>query len=406
MPVYDYKAITKDGKKLAGLVEAETENLAKIKLRSAGHYPVNLKVSTKSNAPSQQFNLSQLLERVRPEEIHIFTRQLATLLDAGIPLLGALDAIAEQTENQGFKKVLFRIKESINEGQSFADSLSENPRLFSSIYVNMIRAGEASGTLDVVLERLADFGESQQALTGKLKAALVYPIFMGIIGTAILILLITYIVPNITQVFNDMDKALPTPTLLLLALSDTLISYWWALLIIAGCAIMCIKAALKQPWGRSWGDLFKLKVPIIGSVIQKVILARFAATLGSLLKSDVDLITSLQIVHALVNNCHIASVIQKTIEDVRKGNSMTKSLTGSPWFPPMLVQMIGVGEQSGSMGKMLDKAAGAYQREVETAVTAMTSLIEPIMIAGMGIAVGFVVLSILLPIFEMNQMIG
>lgn len=406
MPVYDYKAITKDGKKMAGLVEAETENLAKAKLRSAGHYPVSLKVSNKSNTSSQQFNLSQLLERIGSEEIHTFTRQLATLLDAGIPLLSALDAIAEQAENQGLKKVLFKIKESVNEGQSLADSLADNPRLFSSIYVNMIRAGEASGTLDMVLERLADFGESQQALSGKLRAALVYPIFMGIIGTAILFLLITYIVPNITQVFNDMDKALPTPTLLLLALSHALISYWWVLLIIAACIVMSVKAALKQPWGRSWGDLFKLKVPIIGSVVQKVILARFAATLGSLLKSDVDLITSLQIVHALVNNCHIAAVIQKTIDDVRKGNSMTKSLSASPWFPPMLVQMIGVGEQSGSMGKMLDKAAEAYQREVETAVTAMTSLIEPIMIAGMGIAVGFVVLSILLPIFEMNQMIG
>ena len=407
MPVFEYRALDGKGKNIKGIIDADSESQARTKLRSKGNYPVSIAVSrsrqSKAGKKSQGFSL---LERVKSEEISVMTRQLATLVGAGIPLVQALDSLVDQTRNVVLKKVIAQIKGSVNEGNTLTSALGEHPKLFSSIFVNMVRAGEASGALDIVLERLADFGEKQEALKGRLQAALIYPIFMAVIGSAILFILITYIVPNITQVFNEMDKVLPLPTLFLITLSDFLKTYWWALLIGLGIVFSGLRYLVLKPSGRAFWDLLKLKMFIIGPVVQKIILARFSSTLASLLESGVGLMTSMQIVQTLVNNVHVSKVIDEAMEQIQKGQSMTSSLSESQWFPPMFVQMIAVGEQSGSLEAMLNKVAKAYEREVETAIMGMTSLIEPIMIAAMGMAVGFIVLSILLPIFEMNQMIG
>ena len=407
MPVYEYQALDKKGKNIKGIVDAVSESQARSKLRSSGRYPVSIKESrSRSSSAGKKVGTVGFFERVRSEEISVMTRQLATLLGAGIPLIQALSSLVDQTDNSVLKKVIAQIKESVNEGNTLTQAIGEHPKLFSSIYVNMVRAGEASGSLDVVLEKLADFGEKQEALKGRLRAALVYPIFMAFIGTAILFVLITYIVPNITQVFDEMDKVLPAPTLFLLALSDFLKNYWWGLLIGGAIAVVSIRWFVEKPYGRNLRDLVKLKSPVVGPVIRKVILARFASTLGSLLGSGVGLMTSMKIVRTLVNNVQVAEVIDEAMTQIQKGENMADSLSSSVWFPPMFVQMIAVGEQSGNLEEMLKKVAKAYEREVETAIMGMTSLIEPIMIVAMGAAVGFVVLSILLPIFEMNQMIG
>jgi general secretion pathway protein F len=407
MPVYEYRALDKKGKNLKGIIDAESESQARSKLRSSGKYPVAVKESiSKSGLAGKKSGTIGFFERVRSEEINVMTRQLATLLGAGIPLVQALTSLVEQTGNSSLKKIIAQIKESVNEGNTLTQALGEHPKLFASVYVNMVRAGEASGSLDVVLEKLADFGEKQEILKGRLRAALIYPVFMAFIGTAILFVLITYIVPNITQVFNDMGKVLPLPTLFLIALSEFLKSYWWGLLIGACLMVLGVRLFVQKSYGRSVWDLIKLKSPVVGTVIQKVILARFASTLGSLLGSGVGLMTSMKIVRTLVNNVHVSEVIDEAIIQIQKGQNIADSLSSSVWFPPMFVQMIAVGEQSGSLEGMLRKVAKAYEREVETSIVAMTSLIEPIMIVAMGGAVGFVVLSILLPIFEMNQMIG
>jgi general secretion pathway protein F len=407
MPVYEYRALDKKGKNLKGIIDAESESQARSKLRSSGKYPVAVKESiSKSGLAGKKSGTIGFFERVRSEEINVMTRQLATLLGAGIPLVQALTSLVEQTGNSSLKKIIAQIKESVNEGNTLTQALGEHPKLFASVYVNMVRAGEASGSLDVVLEKLADFGEKQEILKGRLRAALIYPIFMAFIGTAILFVLITYIVPNITQVFNDMGKVLPLPTLFLIGLSEFLKSYWWGLLIGACLLVLGVRLFVQKSYGRSVWDLIKLKSPVVGTVIQKVILARFASTLGSLLGSGVGLMTSMKIVRTLVNNVHVSEVIDEAIIQIQKGQNIADSLSSSVWFPPMFVQMIAVGEQSGSLEGMLRKVAKAYEREVETSIVAMTSLIEPIMIVAMGGAVGFVVLSILLPIFEMNQMIG
>ncbi len=407
MPVYEYRALDKKGKNLKGIIDAESESQARSKLRSSGKYPVAVKESiSKSGVAGKKSGTLGFFERVRSEEINVMTRQLATLLGAGIPLIQSLTSLVEQTSNSSLKKIIAQIKESVNEGNTLTQALGEHPKLFASVYVNMVRAGEASGSLDVVLEKLADFGEKQEILKGRLRAALIYPIFMAFIGTAILFVLITYIVPNITQVFDDMGKVLPLPTLFLIGLSEFLKSYWWGLLIAACLMVLGVRLSVQKSYGRSVWDLIKLKSPVVGTVIQKVILARFASTLGSLLGSGVGLMTSMKIVRTLVNNVHVSEVIDEAIIQIQKGQNIADSLSSSVWFPPMFVQMIAVGEQSGSLEGMLRKVAKAYEREVETSIVAMTSLIEPIMIVAMGGAVGFVVLSILLPIFEMNQMIG
>ncbi|OEU51189.1 MAG: type II secretion system protein GspF [Desulfobulbaceae bacterium S3730MH12] len=407
MPVYEYKALDKKGKNIKGILDATSESQARSKLRTSGQYLVSIRESRSRSGPTgKKVGGIGLFERVKPEEISVMTRQLATLLGAAIPLVQALNSLVDQTRNSTLKKVIAQIKESVNEGNTLTQAIGEHPKLFSSIYVNMVRAGEASGSLDVVLEKLADFAEKQEALKGRLRAALIYPIFMAFIGTAILFVLITYIVPNITQVFNEMDKVLPGPTLFLLGLSDFLKRYWWGLLIGAAGAVIGIRWFVEKPYGRNLWDLVKLKSPVIGPVIRKVILARFASTLGSLLGSGVELMTAMKIVRTLVNNVHVGRVIDEAMVQIQKGENMADSLSSSEWFPPMFVQMIAVGEQSGNLEVMLKKVAKAYEREVETAIMGMTSLIEPIMIVAMGAAVGFVVLSILLPIFEMNQMIG
>ncbi|MEA3468477.1 MAG: type II secretion system inner membrane protein GspF [Thermodesulfobacteriota bacterium] len=405
MPVYEYKALDRGGKSCKGLIDADSESNARSKLRSSGKYPVSMRESLSKSSKKPGALGASLFERIKSDEIHIITRQLATLIGAGIPLINALASLIEQSPNPALKRILAQIRDSVNEGSSLTNALSQHPKLFSNIYINMVRSGEASGSLDIVLERLADFGENQKALQAKLKAALVYPVFMAVIGTGILVFLISYIVPNITRVFIDMERVLPLPTRMLIFASDGVRHYWWlGLLLIIGIIVL-VRLFLAREYGRRVWDRIKLSFPITGSVNRKIILSRFASTLGSLLNSGVPLIASLQIVSSLVNNRLIGEVIEEAIEKITKGKSMSSALESSVWFPPLFLQMIGVGEQSGQLEAMLDKVAKAYEREVESAIMGMTALIEPIMISAMGAAVGFVVLSILLPIFEMNQMI-
>lgn len=407
MPVYEYTALDRTGKSVAGIIDADSNVAARQKLRAAGKYPVEVKESTlkaKSKSPGTP-SLASVFNRVKPDDIHGLTRQLATLLNAGIPLLGALDALMEQTTNPPLKKIIAQIKESVNEGNSLTVSLTKHPRLFSNIYINMVRAGEASGSLDVVLERLAEFGEHQQILKGRFQAALVYPIFMAIIGTGVLFFLLSFVVPNLTRIFTEMKQVLPLPTRLLIWFSGILQVYWWAIILLIVAIIFGIKQFIKTPRGRYIWDSLKLRFPVIGQINRKIALSRFGRTLGSLLQSGVPLITSLQIVRNIVNNVLIGDVIDDAMEDIQAGKSLHLALSRSLWFPPVFRQMVAVGEQSGDLEKMLQKIADAYEREVETRITGMTALIEPIMILLMAVVVGFIVISILLPIFEMNQMV-
>ncbi len=408
MPVYEYEALLSSGRKERGVLDAESEAAVRKKLRAADKYLVTIRQTRKKGGiiESTMSNRFSLVERIKPSEINMITRQLATLLDAGIPLDNALASIIDQSVNPSVKKLIAHIKESVSEGEPLSQALGQYHRFFPTMYVHMVRAGEVSGRLDKVLNRLADSGEKQEEIKAKMKAALVYPIFMAIIGTAILFLLVAYVVPNIVQVFGEMDKMLPLPTTILIVISTFFNRYWWLLLLALVALFALFQTSIRSKRGKYVWDLIKLRLPVVGTIVRKVIITRFAATMKSLLESGVDIIDSLEIIKRIIDNDHITAVLDDAIEHINKGKNMASAFSGSPWFSPMFVQMVAVGEASGQLEAMLDRVASATERDVDAAILGMTSLIEPIMIISMGLIVGLIVLSILLPIFEMNQLVG
>jgi len=407
MPVYEYIALDKAGRKANGIIDADSATSARERLRRSGIYPVEVKETSSrpKEISSGHTPVSTLFKRVRLQDVSATTRQLSILLGAGITLVASLDALIQQVTNPLLKKVIAQVKESVNEGNSLAFSLSQHPKVFSQIYVNMVRSGEASGSLDLVLERLAEFSENQQILRGRIRAAMAYPVFMFFIGSLILFFLITFIVPNITKIFSEMHHTLPLPTLVLIGISNFLKSFWWIiLLVLGGCAVL-IGRFIKFPRGNRMWDEFKLRIPIVGGINTKISIARFGRTLGSLLQNGVPLISALQIVRNILNNILFAEVIDNAMEQIEAGKSIATPLAQSRWFPSIVVQMISVGEQSGELENMLNKIAHIYEKEVESKILIMTSMLEPVMILFMGLTIGFIVISILLPIFELNQMI-
>jgi general secretion pathway protein F len=324
-------------------------------------------------------------------------------MGAGISLVSSLEGLISQITNPSLKKILAHIKESVNEGNSLAFALSQHPKHFSQIYINMVRAGEASGSLDLVLGRLAEFSEHQEALKGRIRAAMIYPIIMTIIGALALLLLVTFVVPKFVDVFSDMERALPIPTLIVIGASDFLKSFWWVIMLALIIIIIAAGRFKNTPRGGYIWDRIKLNAPVFGMINIKMAMARFGKTLGSLTQSGVPLISALQIVRNIVNNRLVADDIDTAMEEIQEGKSLAVPLAKSKYFPPVVIQMINVGEQSGDLENMLDKIAEIYEQEVESQISAMTAMLEPIMILVMAVIVGFIAFSILLPILEMSQ---
>ena len=408
MPVYEYTALDARGKTTSGIIDADGASVARQKLRATGIFPVSIKESleeTPEKKTTHIAKLSRLLTRVKPVEVAIMTRQLATLISAGFPLVSAIDALLPQTKSYRLKTILAQVKDAIVEGQSFAQALSQYPGVFSPLFINMVRAGETSGTLEIVLERLADIREKQQDLNNRIQTALAYPVFMCIIGTLVLFVLLTYIVPSITAIFADMNQVLPTPTRLLIGLSNFFKSFWWVIFIFIIAAAAVLHQARKTEKGRLFYDKTVLSSPVFGILVKKLNVARFSRTLGSLLENGVSMLIALDIVKNIAGNVLISKAVGTAAQDVGKGQALWAALNESKIFPQLSIQMIQVGEQSGQLEKMLNKIADVFEKEVETSILRLTSYLEPIMILVMGCVVGFIVLSICLPIFEMNQLI-
>ncbi|MGD9241297.1 MAG: type II secretion system F family protein, partial [Desulfobacterales bacterium] len=310
-----------------------------------------------------------------------------------------------QTKSTRLKTVLAQVKDAIVEGQSFAQALSQYPRIFPPLFINMVRAGETSGTLEIVLERLADLTEKQQDLINRIQTALAYPIFMCVIGTLVLFVLLTYIVPSITAIFMDMNQVLPAPTRLLIFLSNFFKSFWWVILILLAAAAITLQRLKKTENGRYAYDKTILSLPVFGILARKLAVARFTRTLGSLLENGVSMLIALDIVKNIAGNVLISNAVQSAAQDVGKGQALWASLNEGRVFPQLSIQMIQVGEQSGQLEGMLNKIADVFEKEAESSILRLTSYLEPVMILVMGCMVGFIVLSICLPIFEMNQLI-
>jgi general secretion pathway protein F len=407
MPVFEYTALDARGKTTNGIIDADGAVAARQKLRMSGIFPVSIQ-ETFEAAPkkgSRSFSLSQHFSRVKPVEVAMMTRQLATLIGAGFPLVSALDALVPQTKSHGFKKILAQIKDLIVEGNSFAQALGKYPGTFSPLYINMVRAGESSGTLEIVLDRLADITEKQQALMNRIQTALAYPIFMMVFGTIVLFVLLIYIVPSFTSIFADMNQVLPAPTRMLIFLGDFFKSYWWGIFLILAMLWFLFNRVKKTEKGRLWIDKTILFLPVAGNAAKKLAVARFARTLGSLLENGVSMLVALDIVKNIAGNILISEAVETAAIEVGKGQGLGAALSSRGIFPQLSIQMILVGEQSGALETMLNKIADVFENEVETSILRLTSYLEPVMILVMGLCVLFIVLSICLPIFEMNQLI-
>lgn len=410
MPVFEYVGVDRQQKRAAGIVEAESDKAARMKLRKMGVYPrsLSLEGTKKKVSLKSDIDFSRFTQRIKTQDVALMTRQLATLVSAGIPLVEALAALQDQTENTKLKKILSQVREKVTEGTKLSDSMRPHPKVFSDIYVNMVNAGENSGTLDLVLNRLADFTEGQAKLKSKVTGAMVYPLIMSVVGFVLIIGLMVGVVPKITAIFEGVQATLPLPTRMLVAVSHGLTKGWVLLgmALFIGLVVYGIRRWHKTEKGRLFFDRRALKLPLFGKLFRMVAISRFARTLGTLLNSGVPLLVAMGIVRNIVTNSVIRKVIEETAKSVQEGASVADPLRRSQEFPPLVTHMIAIGEKTGELEKMLERVADTYDNQVDTIVSTLTTLLEPLMILMMAGVVGFIILSVMLPILQMNELVG
>jgi general secretion pathway protein F len=402
MPVYHFKGMTQAGKNISGIRNCESVRSLQALLRKEGIFPTDIE-QQKERAKSGDIDLKKLTGRVSTRELSVITRQLATLLQAGVNLVESLSAVFDQTENQKLKLVVSQVKQRVNEGSSLADAMAQHTKVFPDLYCNMVRAGESSGALDVVLTRLADFTENQAKLRSKIIGTLTYPAIMVMVGMGILGILMVVVIPKITKIFADRKATLPIPTKILLGIANFVRDYWWLLFLLMIIGVFLLIKYIGTKRGRIRWDRFKLDMPIAGKIIRMLSIARFSKTLSTLLKSGVPLLSAMSIVRSIVNNQILAKAIDDARESIKEGESIAAPLRRSGEFPPLVIHMIAVGERSGQLEEMLNSVAVSYQDQAETRINSLTTLLEPLMIVFMGGAVGFMVFSILLPILQLNE---
>lgn len=409
MPAYAYTGLTKAGKAVKGIENADNVAALKQNLKRIGIF-LTAVTETAQQSPGhssgREIDLSALFDRISQKTIARNTRLLATLLCAGVTLPESLQALTEQVESQRFKRILSDIANKVNEGSSLADALSRYPDLFLPLYLNMVRAGEASGSLETVLLRIADFMDQQEELKGKVTSAMIYPAIMTVLSGGIVIMLMVNVVPQITEMFDGMNAELPWNTKFLIWLSNLLASWWFLIAVGIGVLVWLFRRWRATEIGRATFDTVVLKLPIIGDMARKLSVARFARTLATMLASGVQLLQALDIVRSLLGNWVLEKVVATARDNIREGEGIAPALKRSGQFPALVTHMIAVGERSGQLEQMLTDVANAYDREVNIALTRMTAMLEPLMIVAMGGSVGFIVFSIMQPIMMLNQMAG
>lgn len=420
MPRYSYVALDSRGQESTGSVDAASPNEAIGQLRQAGYFPTNIseqgrgvgaekesapraaKTSRAERAPRSKNIVLFQRKSVKPKTLMIFTRQLATLIDAGLPLLRGLNVLAKQERDSVLKSAINKVADSVQEGSTFSQGLAQHPRLFNDLYVNMVRAGEVGGVLEVVLTRLAEFQEKAQKVKNKVLAAMVYPVIVLLLAIGIMVFLLIFIVPRFETIFHDMlgDKPLPTITLFVIGVSNFMQQHW-ALLLGGIVALFAAgKLAAQTRAGRFFIDRAKLRAPLFGDLIQKTSISRFSRTLGTLVTSGVPILQALTITRETAGNTVIARAISQVHDSVKEGESITQPLEASRAFPPMVISMIDVGEETGQLPEMLLKIAEVYDDEVDNSVAALTSLLEPVMIVLLALIVGTIVIALFMPLIS------
>lgn len=403
MATFTYIAQTRDGRRVTGSITAPTRAYAQGELRRK-----DLSVLTLSEQvvrPAKRYGLfGPPRPRVKPKDIAVWTRQLSTMISAGIPLLEGLEILREQATDRGFKLVMEKIIERVRGGSDLSTALAEHPKLYSNIYVNMIKAGEASGQLDAILSRLAEYLEASEALKREIKSAMTYPVVSLFLIITITIGLLVGIVPKFITIFEQLEiKELPLPTEILMGVSNTLQTNFMAIIVVVVGIFIVFKIYVKTRFGRLHWDWVKLHLPVFGALFQKVAISRFSRTFATLIKSGVPIVGALEIVARTSGNALIENAVLRAREKVIKGETLADPLAESRLFPPMVTRMVGIGEKSGALEQLLTKISEFYDQEVKTTVAALSSLIEPLLIAFMGSLVGLIVLSIFLPILKVQE---
>lgn len=399
MSTYRYIAKDKNGSTLAGILDV----LSEADVIDALHKKDLIVVSIQ--AEKKKFKIMRD-RRIKLDDVVIFSRQLATMIDAGIPLVQALGILAEQIENKNLRRVIFAVRQDIETGMSFCDALSKHPAVFSELFINMSRAGEASGRLNEVLDRLASYMEKTASLIRKIRAGMVYPTVVVIMATLITGVLLLKVVPTFKGIFEVLGGSLPLPTLILIGISDILRKYFLIALVILILSGVLLGRYIRTKKGRYDFDKGTLKVPVLGSLFRKVGVAKFSRTLATLVRSGVAILPALEIVGKTSGNKVIEEAVDNCRTAIREGETIAAPLAESGVFPPMVTRMIAVGEQTGQLEKMLGKIADFYDEQVDAAVTGLTSMIEPLVIAFLGIVIGGIVIALFLPIFKITELVA
>ncbi len=423
MPKFNYVALDSRGNETKGSIEVGSQNEAIGRVKEMGLFPTKITESDKESSDKKaakgkspvrtgakkkggggmniNISIPGLGGKVKPKVLMTFTRQLATLVDAGLPLLRGLRVLEKQERNATLKKILGELAQSIEGGSTFSEALAQHPKTFNKLFVNMVKAGELGGVLEVVLKRLAEFSEKAMKIKGKVKAALFYPTAVMIVAVGIMVLLMCFVVPKFKDVFAGMGVKMPGFTLFVLAVSDIIKNNILGTMGAVVAVVIVFLLFIKTKFGRRLWDKFQLVMPAIGPVISKVAIARFTRTLGTLVSSGVPILQALTIVRETCGNVILANAVNKVHESVKEGETITAPLEGSGVFPPMVVSMVDVGEQTGALPEMLIRIADDYDEQVDNAVAAMTSLLEPIMIIFLAVIVGSIVIAMFLPLIAM-----
>lgn len=400
--VYEAKSGPKDIVK--GTLVADTRNAAIQKISHMGYYLLSLEEEGEVSNQVKSYK-SYFFNRISLKDITDFTRQLSDLLEAGVTIARALDVLQEQTPNKRLKRVISDVRDYCVSGNPLSSALSRHPQVFSKLYISMVRSGETGGMLENILRRLSDFSEKQLDIQTKVRTALAYPILMTIVGFSTVMVLITFVIPKMTAMFADFGQALPLPTQILLFISTAVRKYYLILIGFLAAIILTLIKIYDTPEGRVTIDSFKLKFPVFGQLLKKVEIARFTRTLATLLENGVPILDALNIIMDTIGNVIIRTDVEKAYTAIREGSSLARGLGSSKIIPAAVINMIAVGEESGHVEKSLLKVAHSYERESDEAIKIMMSLLEPILILTLGAVVGFIVVSMLLPIFEMNFLV-
>jgi type IV pilus assembly protein PilC len=398
---YEYKVRDRSGKVIGGTLVADNEQLVVNRLREMGYTPLKIGVQG-GGGMKREINIRK---KAKLKDLSVFSRQFSTMVNSGLPILRALSILEQQTESTILAKAVVQVRTEIERGSSLSAALEKHPKVFNNLYVSMVASGETGGVLEAVLDRLANNLEREVALRQRIKSAMTYPIVVLGFVSLILLAMLVFIVPQFTGIYATLGGKLPLPTRILMAVSNLVVHKLPFLLLFFGAALYGLRRYIKTPRGRLQWDTMKLKIPVFGELVLKTAMARFSRVLGVLSRSGVPILQSLDVTAQVVNNALIARAIKDVEEAVKQGESLSKPLAKHAVFPPMVVQMLAVGEETGAMDTMLDKVATFYDNEVTATVDSLTSLIEPVMIFLVGGAVGLAVIALYLPMFNIINLI-